>query len=92
MINLIINDSVSFLEILDSSVRRYRHSGWQGLTGKANDLRGSVHGVCSGSRYSFTGDYYKQDLLMVVNGNHGIEIMMLAGVEIIKLKGMLGGQ
>lgn len=29
---------------------------------------------------------------MVVNDNHGIGIMMLAGVEIIKLKGMLGGQ
>ncbi|MGG4107223.1 hypothetical protein AAXB25_25320 [Paenibacillus lautus] len=65
---------------------------WQGLTGKANDRRGSVHGICSGSRYSFTGDSYKQDLLMVANDNHGTGIMMLAGVEIIKLKGMLGGQ
>ncbi|MFE0555190.1 hypothetical protein ACFW1P_04540 [Paenibacillus sp. NPDC058910] len=54
MINLIINDSVSFLEIPDSSVRRYRHSGMVGA-----DRTG---------------------------------IMMLAGVEIIKLKGMLGGQ
>ncbi|MGG4343052.1 glycoside hydrolase family 88 protein [Paenibacillus lautus] len=52
---------------------------WQGLTGKAIDHRGNVHGVCSGSRYSFTGDYYKKDLLTVVNDNHGIGIMMLAG-------------
>ncbi|NMO96696.1 glycoside hydrolase family 88/105 protein [Paenibacillus lemnae] len=63
---------------------------WQGLTGEAIDRRGSVHGVCSGSRYSFTGDYYKFDLLTVVNDNHGTGIMMLAGVEIMKLKGMLG--
>jgi unsaturated rhamnogalacturonyl hydrolase len=62
------------------------------LTGKANDRRGSVDGVCSGSHYSFTGDYYKQDLLTVVNDNHGIGIMMLVGAEIIKLKGMLGGK
>ena len=45
-----------------------------------------------GSRYSFSGDYYKHDLLTVVNDNHGTGIMMLAGAEIIKLKGMLGGK
>ncbi|WP_256720462.1 MULTISPECIES: hypothetical protein [Paenibacillus] len=35
MINLIINDSVSFLKILDSSVRRYRHSGMVGADRKS---------------------------------------------------------
>ncbi|WP_219836210.1 glycoside hydrolase family 105 protein [Paenibacillus sp. R14(2021)] len=54
---------------------------WQGLTQEAIDRQGNVHGVCSGSRYAFTADYYKYDLLTVVNDNHGIGIMMLAGVE-----------
>ncbi|MGG3505781.1 hypothetical protein ABES58_09890 [Paenibacillus lautus] len=35
MINLIINDSVSFLKIMDSSVRRYRHSGMAGADRKS---------------------------------------------------------
>ncbi|WP_342576309.1 glycoside hydrolase family 88 protein [Paenibacillus sp. FSL M8-0142] len=65
---------------------------WQGLTEHAIDRSGSVHGVCSGSRYSFTGDYYKHDLLTVLNDNHGIGIMMLSCVEIMKMKGMQGLQ
>lgn len=62
---------------------------WQGLAAKAIDRQGNVHGVCSGSRYSFTESYYKYDLLTVVNDNHGIGIMMLAGVEICRLKKFL---
>lgn len=59
---------------------------WRGLTGGAIDRQGNVHGVCSGSRYSFSPDYYMYDLRTVVNDNHGIGIMMLAGVEISLLK------
>ena len=59
---------------------------WSGLTRYAIDRQGNVHGVCSGSRYAFTADYYKYDLLTVTNDNHGIGIMMLAGTEIAKLK------
>ena len=59
---------------------------WEGLTQHAIDRHGNVHGVCSGSRYSFTAEYYKEDLLTVVNDNHGIGIMMLAGTEVLKLK------
>ncbi|OXM86591.1 glycoside hydrolase family 88/105 protein [Paenibacillus rigui] len=59
---------------------------WQGLTSKAIDRHGNVYGVCSGSRYAFSADYYKYDLLTVLNDNHGIGIMMLAGVELAKLK------
>lgn len=62
------------------------NKAWQGLTGKAIDRQGNVHGVCSGSRYSFSPDYYMYDLRTVVNDNHGIGIMMLAGVEIGKLR------
>jgi unsaturated rhamnogalacturonyl hydrolase len=59
---------------------------WKGLTEFSMDHHGNVHGVCSGSRYSFTADYYKEDLLTVTNDNHGIGIMLLAAVEVIKLK------
>ncbi|MCA0753585.1 glycoside hydrolase family 88 protein [Paenibacillus sp. N4] len=61
-------------------------AAWRGLTGHAIDRGGNVHGVCSGSRYSFAPDYYMYDLRTVVNDNHGIGIMMLAGVEISRLK------
>jgi Predicted unsaturated glucuronyl hydrolase involved in regulation of bacterial surface properties, and related proteins len=60
---------------------------WRGLTENAIDRSGNVHGVCSGSRYSFSPDYYMYDLRTVVNDNHGIGIMMLAGVEISMLNG-----
>ncbi|WP_334075165.1 glycoside hydrolase family 88/105 protein [Paenibacillus sp. A14] len=59
---------------------------WRGLVREAIDRQGNVHGVCSGSRYSFTPDYYKYDLRTVINDNHGIGIMMLAGVEVGKMK------
>ncbi|MFC4099767.1 glycoside hydrolase family 88/105 protein [Paenibacillus xanthanilyticus] len=65
-------------------------AAWRGLTSKAIDRSGNVHGVCSGSRYSFSPDYYMYDLRTVVNDNHGIGIMMLAGVEINLLKRHLG--
>ncbi|CAM4292998.1 rhamnogalacturonyl hydrolase YesR [Paenibacillus endophyticus] len=59
---------------------------WQGLTGCAIDKQGNVYGVCSGSRYSYSPDYYMYDLRTVLNDNHGIGIMMLAGVEIGRMK------
>lgn len=64
--------------------------GWKGITDHSIDRQGNVHGVCSGSRYSFTADYYKDDLRTVTNDNHGIGIMMLAGTEVMKLKIWLG--
>ncbi len=62
------------------------HKAWRGLASQAIDRQGNVHGVCSGSRYSYSPDYYMYDLRTVVNDNHGIGIMMLAGVEINRLK------
>lgn len=60
--------------------------GWNALTKYAITRQGHVHGVCSGSRYSFAPDYYMYDLRTVVNDNHGIGIMMLAGVEVELLR------
>ncbi|MDM5280376.1 glycoside hydrolase family 88 protein [Paenibacillus silvae] len=59
---------------------------WKGLVCSAIDRQGNVHGVCSGSRYAFTAEYYDQDLRTVTNDNHGIGIMMLAGTEVAKME------
>ncbi|WPP42403.1 glycoside hydrolase family 88 protein [Paenibacillus hunanensis] len=63
---------------------------WNALTRLAIDRQGNVHGVCSGSRYAFTAEYYDQDLRTVTNDNHGIGIMMLAGTEVARMKQHLG--
>ncbi len=61
------------------------HHAWQGLTQISVDRLGNVHGVCRGSNYAFTPDYYKYELLWRTNDTHGIGIVLLAGVERIKL-------
>jgi rhamnogalacturonyl hydrolase YesR len=61
------------------------YKAWKGLTQISIDRLGNVHGVCRGSNYAFTPDYYKYELLWRTNDTHGIGIVMLAGGEIIKL-------
>jgi len=56
--------------------------GWQGLMRASVDHLGNVHGVCRGSNFSFTEQYYKLDLLWVKNDTHGTGIVMLAGDEV----------
>jgi unsaturated rhamnogalacturonyl hydrolase len=58
---------------------------WQGLARISIDRFGNVHGVCRGSSYAFTPDYYKYELLWQTNNTHGIGIVMLAGIEAYKL-------
>ncbi|WP_100406050.1 glycoside hydrolase family 88/105 protein [Bacillus solitudinis] len=60
--------------------------GWNGLTQKGIDRLGNVYGVCKGSGYSFTADYYKHDLGWILNDTHGIGIVLLAGIETLKLQ------
>ncbi|MDO3677422.1 glycoside hydrolase family 88/105 protein [Paenibacillus ehimensis] len=59
---------------------------WEGLERLAIDRQGNVHGVCRGSWYSFNPDYYKRELLPLLNDTHGIGIVLLAGVEVIRLQ------
>lgn len=60
--------------------------GWEGLTRIAIDAKGNIYGVCRGSGYSFTADYYKDDLGWNLNDTHGIGIVLLAGVEALRLQ------
>lgn len=64
--------------------------GWQGLTRIAIDAQGNIYGVCRGSGFSFTADYYKNDLSWILNDTHGIGIVILAGVELLKTAAALG--
>ncbi len=58
---------------------------WEALNRGSIDRLGNVHGVCRGSEFSFTSDYYKRDLLWNLNDTHGIGIVLLAGVEVHRL-------
>ncbi|WP_068505496.1 glycoside hydrolase family 88/105 protein [Paenibacillus kribbensis] len=55
--------------------------GWQALASLSIDSQGNVSGVCRGSGYSFSCNYYKHELPSQLNDTHGIGIVLLAGVE-----------
>lgn len=57
---------------------------WQGLSSQAIDRDGNLYGVCRGSGFSFSRAYYRS-LMWNFNDTHGIGIVMLAGVEYLKL-------
>jgi unsaturated rhamnogalacturonyl hydrolase len=58
---------------------------WEAINRICVDRLGNVHGVCRGSEFSFTSDYYKHDLSWNLNDTHGIGIVLLAGVEVQRL-------
>lgn len=64
----------------DASVK-----GWEALCKKAIDWKGNIYGVCRGSGYSFSKEYYAKDLGWNFNDNHGTGIVMLAGIEVEKM-------
>lgn len=51
---------------------------------QAIDRDGNLYGVCRGSGFSFSRAYYRT-LMWNFNDTHGIGIVMLAGVEYLKL-------
>ena len=68
-------------EMLRTSALR----AWRGLTRHAIDEKGNLYGVCQGSGCSFSREYYKK-LSWRYNDAHGIGIVLMAGVEAIKLE------
>ncbi|WP_159887153.1 glycoside hydrolase family 88/105 protein [Paenibacillus puerhi] len=60
--------------------------GWRGLEARCIDKHGNVYGVCRGSGYSYSKYYYKDELTWQLNDTHGIGIVLLAGIESIKLR------
>jgi len=65
---------------------------WEALNKTSIDKGGNVYGVCRGSEFSFTPEYYKKELSWNLNDTHGIGIVLLAGVEVLKLKRYLQSQ
>jgi rhamnogalacturonyl hydrolase YesR len=69
---------------LTASVSKAAKLGWDGLCHKSIDDQGNIFGICGGSCYSFSPDYYKHDLGWIVNDPHGTGIVLLAGTEMDK--------
>ena len=71
---------------LDSSFKEAAIKAWNGICTEAVDCDGNIYGVCCGSAYSFRADYYKYELPWVKNDTHGTGIVLLAGVEVSKIR------
>lgn len=57
--------------------------GVESLCENCIDERGNLYGVCRGSEFAFSSDYYKNELKDVVNDNHGTGIVLLALCELM---------
>lgn len=62
------------------------YKAWKGISKTSVDSNGNVYGVCRGSEFSFIADYYKYELGWNLNDTHGTGIVMLAGIEVIRLR------
>ena len=58
---------------------------WEAISKTSVDGMGNVYGVCRGSEFSFSPDYYKYELGWNLNDTHGTGIVMLAGIEVIRI-------
>lgn len=65
---------------------RAARKGWEALCRTAVDWKGNIYGVCRGSGYSFSKEYYANDLGWNFNDTHGTGIVMLAGIEVEKMQ------
>ncbi|MBR1614846.1 MAG: glycoside hydrolase family 88 protein, partial [Treponema sp.] len=74
---------------LDDSDGRYHEAcarAWKALEKTAIDSKGNLYGVCRGSEFAFNPRYYSEHLLPQLNNTHGIGIVLLAGVEMLRLE------
>ena len=65
------------------------YKAWKGISKTSVDSNGNVYGVCRGSEFSFIADYYKYELGWNLNDTHGTGIVMLAGIDVIRLNKFL---
>ena len=54
----------------------------EALRKRCVDEEGNVYGVCHGSLYSYRAEYYKYELVPIVNDTHGTGIFLIAMVEV----------
>lgn len=65
--------------------RSAAEKGWKALCDTVIDWKGNIYGVCRGSGYSFSKEYYGKELSWNFNDTHGTGIVMLAGMEVEKM-------
>lgn len=65
---------------------------WKAISKTSVDADGNVYGVCRGSEFSFLADYYKNELGWNLNDTHGTGIVMLAGIEVLRISDFLAEQ
>ena len=56
----------------------------EGISEVVFDRGGNIYGICRGSSFSFSRHYYR-GLSWNYNDTHGTGIIMLAGVELVKM-------
>jgi rhamnogalacturonyl hydrolase YesR len=72
------------MNLLDESFEKRARKAVESILKNAVDEKGNVYGVCRGSEFAFSSDYYKNDLLPRLNDTHGIGIVLLAIYEVMK--------
>lgn len=70
------------MELLGEEFCSAALKAWKAICNKYIDKHGNVYGVCRGSGYSFSPDYYKYELLTNKNDLHGVGIVLLAACEV----------
>ena len=71
---------------LDSAIKGDIVEAWEALTQKCVDYEGNVYGVCQGSGCNKEEKYYL-DLGTIVNDDHGVGIVLGAGVAVMNMLG-----
>jgi rhamnogalacturonyl hydrolase YesR len=70
---------------LHRQAREAVYQAWKGLARHCIDRDGNLYGVCRGSGFSFSRAYYR-GLTWNFNDTHGIGIVILAGMEMLRLQ------
>lgn len=69
---------------IDESAKADVVDAWEGLTEKCIGADGNVYGVCMGSGCNMEEKYYL-DLGTIVNDDHGVGIVLTAGVAVMNM-------
>ncbi len=68
--------------LLDGSYAEAAKRAVDSILANSVDAEGNVYGVCRGSEFAFSPDYYKNDLPPRLNDTHGTGIVLLAIYEV----------
>ena len=75
--------------LLDKKYATAANKAMEALKKYCIDEDGNIYGVCIGSGYSFTREYYKYNLRWNINDTHGTGIVLIANEEVYKMNSTL---